>query len=275
MRRRTFIRDTSWILACGLWLPRINGATPVKIGDLDDGMKTGRRPAAPSGGGGDGSFSYTATKVYGTGKHMGRATNLGMSDGANGLVSFWYKNTIFVGQTSCILTNNNGYIYFGIDAGKVLFLGYDWLHNLKLYITHNTAITDTNWHHYAASWDLAGHGWLYVDGSDDTNVITNSGIDINYGYLITAYEMFSNVENNPCYGSFSEFWFGTEYKASSIVSSFRSSGKPKDLGSDGSTPTGNKPVIYLHANAANFGTNSGSGGDFTIASAFEDDPSIP
>lgn len=42
-----------------------------------------------------------------------------------------------------------------------------------------------------------------------------------------------------------------------------SGGHPQDLGSDGSNPGGGTPEIFFHGNAANFGTNRGTGGAFT------------
>lgn len=48
---------------------------------------------------------------------------------------------------------------------------------------------------------------------------------------------------------------------------FRESGKPADLGADGSRPTGTAPAIYLHLGkaepAANYAANRGTGGAFT------------
>lgn len=45
--------------------------------------------------------------------------------------------------------------------------------------------------------------------------------------------------------------------------------KPVQLGSDGSAPTGVAPIVYLQGNAAGFGTNSGSGGNFTITGTLD------
>ena len=42
--------------------------------------------------------------------------------------------------------------------------------------------------------------------------------------------------------------------------------KPADLGADGSTPTGSPPIVYLRGGAADFPTNRGSGGGFTVTS---------
>jgi len=44
-------------------------------------------------------------------------------------------------------------------------------------------------------------------------------------------------------------------------------GKPVNLGSDGSTPTGNQPIIYLNGDETNFQINAGSGGNLTVTGA--------
>jgi hypothetical protein len=52
------------------------------------------------------------------------------------------------------------------------------------------------------------------------------------------------------------------------IAKFIKDGKPVDLGSDGSTPTGTSPAIFLHIDAdgdpADFATNRGTGGDFAV-----------
>lgn len=65
------------------------------------------------------------------------------------------------------------------------------------------------------------------------------------------------------------------------VAKFRNpvTGKPVDLGADGSIPTGTAPTIFLRraplAAASTFATNLGTGGDFTITGALTNAPSSP
>ena len=62
-------------------------------------------------------------------------------------------------------------------------------------------------------------------------------------------------------------WFATDYidfsqeaNRNKFVDQL---GYPKDLGDDGSEPTGSSPLIYMKFdNTASFGTNLGTGGDF-------------
>jgi hypothetical protein len=52
-------------------------------------------------------------------------------------------------------------------------------------------------------------------------------------------------------------------------------GKPVPLGSDGSTPTGTQPLIYLRDPYNSFETNYGSLGDFTVTGALTDEGTLP
>jgi len=57
---------------------------------------------------------------------------------------------------------------------------------------------------------------------------------------------------------------------------FRSAGgKPVSLGSDGSTPTGTAPTVYLKNPFGTFQNNLGGGGNFTVTGTLADDASIP
>lgn len=57
----------------------------------------------------------------------------------------------------------------------------------------------------------------------------------------------------------------------------KSDGTPEDLGSDGSTPTGTQPLIYMSGDAAawNAGINKGSGGNFVMSGAVTDSANEP
>ena len=72
-------------------------------------------------------------------------------------------------------------------------------------------------------------------------------------------------------GGMSEFWFDTARLDFSVEANRRkfvsATGKPVDVGTDGSTPTGSAPEIYLSVRpgdaAADFVTNRGTGNNFT------------
>ena len=57
---------------------------------------------------------------------------------------------------------------------------------------------------------------------------------------------------------------------STDLDKFYNSGKPVDLGSDGSLPTGNQPFLYLKNPFGTFQNNLGSLGNFTVVGALEE-----
>ena len=52
-------------------------------------------------------------------------------------------------------------------------------------------------------------------------------------------------------------------------------GKPVDLGSNCSTPTGTAPAVCFSGNASSFGTNKGTGGAFTLTGTLTDAVTSP
>lgn len=59
------------------------------------------------------------------------------------------------------------------------------------------------------------------------------------------------------------------------VAKFIADGKPVDLGSDGSTPTGTAPTIFFSGDASGFVTNRGTGGAFTLTGELTNAASSP
>lgn len=122
---------------------------------------------------------------------------------------------------------------------------------------------------------------LCVDTSDSTkcklyvnNILLSwSSVTLqNYAFPFSSnsasYISKTNDAGGKLVGKLSELYFTTEYIDFSQEANrlkFRDAfGNPVDLGSDGSKPTSTAPAIYMRFDPANFGKNSGTGGDFTI-----------
>mgnify|MGYP000471539026 CR=1 FL=1 len=143
---------------------------------------------------------------------------------------------------------------------------------LLMYST-NTYTADATWHHFAASVDMTDTGkrHIYIDNSDDLGTVTtytNEDIDwIESDFTVRANPLASDKIN----GCLSEIWLSNEYLDLSVAGNrakLISGGKPVDLGSDGSTPTGTSPLVYLPNPYTSFETNAGTGGNFTVTGAF-------
>lgn len=176
-------------------------------------------------------------------------------DGANGSVIVWAQNTsyrIYLSRTS-----DNKIRIFARNGSDVAVLDH---HSTSTY----TASSD--WLHILSAWDVSNsESYIYVDDVSvgDTPVTLNDDT-IDYtrpSWGIAAINSGSNLFN----GAISEFYFALEYLDISVEANRRkfisAAGHPVPLGADGSTPTGNQPIIYARDGDAS--NNLGSGGNFT------------
>ena len=223
-------------------------------------------------------YTYTSTG-FGGSSHIKVAANLtGIADSKVFCFSAWIKITGGDGTTRMIMSAYDGgtnrraallitstnvlNLIFRNAASAIIFDGR---------LASGTLTTSTGWFHLAFSGDLATTAYkIYVNGSDvsDYNANTNDTIDYNMAGGAPEWDIFG-VEDGSfrVTGLVSEFYFANEYlDLSTNLTKFRTvGGKPENLGTDGSTPTGTQPLIYLKNAYSSFGTNSGSGGNWTVA----------
>lgn len=126
----------------------------------------------------------------------------------------------------------------------------------------------------------------YVDGSAVSSPSTtsfHSAISfVNFsgmGNLCGLFDRDNLNDGESAYGSFAEYYFtnpSSFIDLSTDIGKFYNSGIPVDLGSDGSTPTGTQPLIYVKGPASNVnsGANFGSGGTFSITNTALDADAI-
>ena len=122
------------------------------------------------------------------------------------------------------------------------------------------------------SWDMAVTSHVYVNDASDKNQVTLTDDTIDY----TKEDCVVGAQGDGTFkfdGCLAELYFAPgQYLDFSIVANRRkfisASGKPIQLGRRGELPTGTAPLVYQHLDkgeaVANFATNRGPGGDFTI-----------
>ena len=125
------------------------------------------------------------------------------------------------------------------------------------------------WRHILASADYSvasgsRSSHLYIDGVDVNVVGSDSGtVAIN---AFSIKDILKDAASETI--AISEFYLTDEYLDLSIAANRKKfitgNHKQQQLGSDGSTPTGTQPLIYLKDPAATAGVNSGSGANFTV-----------
>ena len=139
--------------------------------------------------------------------------------------------------------------------------------------TSSTYLASTTWLNVLIAWDLANTtASIYISDISDfaSSGILNDTLD----YTDTDWAIGAIINGNAKFdGCMSELYFAPgQYLDFSVIANRRkfisSGGRPVYLGSDGSLPTGTAPLVYSHLDdgeaVANFATNRGTGGDFTI-----------
>jgi hypothetical protein len=130
---------------------------------------------------------------------------------------------------------------------------------------------------------MATANHLYINDVDDENVLTFTDDTLDYtgGDWSVGARPSGNLKFDGC---LSEFYFAPgQYLDFSLVANRRKfispTGKPVQLGLTGSLPTGTAPLMYHHLDdgeaVANFATNRGTGGNFTITGTLDTAASSP
>ena len=197
----------------------------------------------------------------------------GAVDGSNGLFSCWVR---FNG-------GDGGYHYLLSDVGYRLYVCKDTDNRLYIYTrtsgsaalvtlrSNSTLTADATWHHICGSWNgTVCHLW--IDGLQDEDIAS-----INAGtcdHTVADHGLLGTVTKSSIVDAdVAELYLALEYldiSDASELEKFRSSGgEAVDLGADGSTPTGNQPIVYCHlpdggTADTEFNNQNGSGGAFTV-----------
>ena len=200
----------------------------------------------------------------------------GAADGKLGLFSVWFRLDGGDALSQLIFRGSGNGVVLNIKRGAGNLLGIDinkvgGMPGLEAE-TLGTFTAGADWKHLIICWDMAvaGSGHMFVEDVEDyvEDTFVNADLDYTgsdwaYGARQTGADKFN--------GCLAEMYFALEYLDISITANRRkfitAGKKPVDLGADGSTPTGTQPIVYFKNVAASVGTNSGSGGNFTITGA--------
>jgi len=211
----------------------------------------------------------------GTLNKMDRVALVGAADSKSAILSAWIRLDGDDGGVQRFLQGVEGTVQFLFLRGTVntFRISADNAASTEiLLLASDTAYTTSaTWLHLLVSWDLAAAAaHLYVNDVEDLAAgptLTNDTID----YTLADWDF--GVAGALINGCLAEFYFAPgQYFDFSIVSNRRkfisASGKPVHLGTTGALPTGTAPLVYQHLDdgeaVANFATNRGTGGNFTI-----------
>lgn len=213
-------------------------------------------------------YSATSTR-FTADDYLSHSATLTNGTGTNGMISFWIKS--YTSGNNELIFSHSGLdlIFEKTTAGLIHVRLKDFLApTIIIEMTSTASVEGGAWHHVASTWSTNTQNdcKIYIDGTEGqtVNTFVQSGFAIQYGYT-THYISSATLPMN-C--DISELWYAPKQRIdlSSNITKFRSAGgAPVGLGSDGSTPTGSKPTLYIKdpfTSLVNLGT--GSGGDFTV-----------
>lgn len=154
-----------------------------------------------------------------------------------------------------------------------------------LWHAHTTASYDTvsnpGWHHILVAASLGATGQIYIDdvSAPRTDLVGPLAGTIDFGtspdYGIGA----ERLGGNKFQGEMADLWFNQTFLDISILANRRkfidAAGKPVVLGATGQLPLGSDPIIFMSGDTANWQTNKGTGGGFTLTGVLANATSNP
>jgi hypothetical protein len=245
-------------------------------------------------GGGAASFLCDSADFDGTNDLMETSGDLtGNADGKTGTLSFWFRID-GAGTFRKVMTIEGPLSELNAKF-SIVFVDFNqiWMQAgntsdvviMRLRSSSTFGVSAT-WHHFIASWNLAGPtGQIYIDGSSDVGHFSSSNDNIDYTAVRWAIGGTNNAgtPHQPFHGCLAEVWFDLSHIDLSSAANrekFRSSdGKPVSLGTTGDKPTGSAPLLYQHLDdgeaVANFATNRAGNGNFSITGTLDTGSSSP
>ncbi len=253
---------------------------------LNLGLSLARPPLIVPGAPAPAAYAAQAVRFDRTNDWLDREAGLtGAVDGVNALISFWFNMKGSDGSLQTFLHNSGGIVSVRRDAGNTItvFLANAALSILWQATTTATFLLAGGWLHFLMSADTTtdvSTRLVYINDVAETMVSeTKNAGDIDYTRADFAVGAEAATGNNRVDADLADLYVGAEFLNLATEANRRkfidAAGKPVDLGDDGSTPTGTKPLVYQSGATAAWHTNKGSGGGFTEVGALVDGASSP
>ena len=227
----------------------------------------------------------------GTNEYLARGADLtGNADSKLVTGAFWVRfnsatsGTEEIWSTSTTITTAPRFRVSRFSNEQLVIVGTNSsATSILVVVSSNGVFADTDWHHVCFSFDMSDTAkrHIYIDDVADLTAITytNDTIDFSPATGPNHWVGASRGTGTPSSflpGDLADFWldFGT-YVDLSVSSNRRkfvgaSAANSVDLGSDGSTPTGSAPIVFLSGATSTWHTNDGTGGGFTENGADRD-----
>jgi len=239
---------------------------------------------AGGAGGAAGSFLATAANFDGANDSLQRgAAFTGIADTTVGTFSAWIKYPAFpsgsqviwrdIGEQHWMLLNTNGTFHIVVENTS----------NQPI-LTVSNSLTPTIpgvWNHVCYNYDTSISEFnMFVNDVADgvTASFPNSG---NANFVAkTDWTIIGQNGGQRFEGDISEYWltFGENFDISNTSNRrgfISDEGFPVDLGTDGSTPTGTSPLVFLSGDFDTWATNDGTGGGLNTIGEIQNSTTTP
>lgn len=231
--------------------------------------------------GSESGFPVNAVDLDGTNDYLTRGAGLtGAADSTQGILSFWLRLDGGDASTMYLFADDSLFVEVARNTSNKIYVNLYGTFILLSLTTTSTYTSGAGWTHVLMSWDTnfsAGNklSHIYKNDVDDKVVSSDPNAAANVDYTRSNWVIGATAAGgSKLNGCLAEFYFAPgqylDFSNSANRRKFISAaGKPVDLGVDGSLPTGTAPIIYLNNPAASFGTNKGTGGNFTITGTLD------
>ena len=219
-------------------------------------------------------YNAAASEFDGSNDTTSNNSVTGLSASNAGTFSFWFNSDILNQRPICGFGASGyaGSIQIDVNSSSVgiQLLAYSTGNSLlaDFRVGFSTALATNKWHHCVITFDLSDTSKRDIRINGVAQSVTYS--TYTDGTINWASNAFRIAESGSSYfdGGISDFWFDDSYIDLSSSNPFydTSTSKPKNLGGDGSTPTGSSPLVYLPLRANNPDINKGTGGNFSGSS---------
>lgn len=240
-----------------------------------------------TGARGPNEFWGNKADFNGTTGYLYRTSALaGVSDGKTFSGSFYVSVDIDASSRSIFAMSSGGSNDSGVQvyrnlANNIVIRAFDAVTNQLLTATTSSLVNVAGGTvHIAYCFDLSNttKRFVYINGVLDASVTYANYTNANISFANTAViRVGASAYSSPSDyldGKLSEFYFTTEYIDFSQEANrlkFRDAfGNPVDLAPQIAAGTLPNPAIYMRFDPANFGKNSGTGGDFTVSGTITD-----
>lgn len=219
------------------------------------------------------NYAANAVSFDGTNDYLTRGSNItGLSDGKEFSLRLLYSPAVLSAGVDYVLfetTSQKFSIRVNGTTKRLAIQASNAAGAIVLLATPTTTLSVGTWYDIMIDVDLsnAANRSVYINDSASSvtwTTYTDSAIDFtDTNFAIGA----TPAGNQKLNGDLADVWlddtrlsFASELNRRKFIDA---DGKPVDLGSSGSRPTGASPLIYLSGATATWHTNKGTGGGFT------------